>query len=51
MPKVIMPSSGVKASKLLILPAERNTGDRAVKTTISAMSRTNGPNSGAEISR
>src|SRR5207253_10306475 len=49
-PKVIMPSSGVKASKLLMLPGDRNAGVRTVKTTISHASRTNGPNSGAEIS-
>jgi len=48
-PKVIMPSSGVKANKLLILLAEMKAGDRSLKTRISAASNTSGPNSGAEI--
>ena len=48
-PKVIMPSSGVKANRLLMLLAERKAGDRAVKMMISTASKTSGPNSGAEI--
>src|ERR1700688_111881 len=49
-PSVIMPSSGVKANKLLILLVERKAGDRRVKTRISTASKTNAPTSGAEIS-
>ena len=48
--KAIIPSSGVNANELLILPADRNAGERTVKATISPMSRTNGPNSGLAIS-
>ena len=49
-PKVIIPSSGVNANKLLMLLVERKAGARTVKTRISAPSKTSGPNSGAEIS-
>jgi hypothetical protein len=45
---VIIPSSGVKASKLLILPVERKAGESAVKTAISPISKINGPNSALE---
>src|ERR1700686_3278367 len=48
-PKVIMPSSGVKANKLLMLLVERKAGDRAVKTRISTTNKINGPNSGEAI--
>jgi hypothetical protein len=48
MPKVIIPNSGVKASRLLTLSAERNAGELAVNTTISIESRISGPNSGLD---
>src|ERR1700730_14230206 len=48
-PKVIMPSSGVKANKLLMLLVERKAGDRAVKTRISTTNKISGPNSGEAI--
>jgi len=60
MPRAIMPSSGVKASRLLMLVGERNEGGmekngsvlarrdvRKLKTRISTISSTRGPNSGA----
>ena len=45
------PSSTVKVSVLLMLRIDRKSGLIAVKTTSSTMSSTNGPNSGAEMSR
>jgi len=45
---VIIPSSGVNASRLLMFPAERKAGDRALKAAISTRSSTKGPNSGLE---
>ena len=46
MARAIMPSSGVKAMRLLMLPTEMKVADISVKTMMAPMRSANGPNSG-----